>query len=63
MVSGVGGGDGVEACGEVVVGRVAVLEVRGAVPRVVVLAVVSRKVMVPVAGVAEARVAVSWPVP
>src|SRR5438876_411877 len=55
--------------GGVVVGSVAMLEARVAVPRVVVLAVpvvsfvTSRKVMAPVALVVEARVAVSWPVP
>jgi hypothetical protein len=42
------------------VGRVAMLEARDAVPRVVVVAdVVSKKVMLPVAGLGDARVAVS----
>ena len=44
----------------VAVERVAVFEARGAVPSV---EVASKKVMAPVAGVAEASVAVSWPVP
>ena len=44
--------------------RVAVLVARVDVPRVVVLVdAVLKKVIAPVAGVVEARVAVSWPVP